>query len=74
MSIASINSEALGLPLRERILLAESLWESIGDPFEESPAMSDEDALQLAIKRDQDIESGEVEPLTHDDMMRRLRQ
>lgn len=34
MGIDQIATEALNLPLRERALLAASLWESIDDPFE----------------------------------------
>jgi len=33
MSIDQIAAEALRLPPRERALLAESLWESLEDPF-----------------------------------------
>ena len=33
MGIDQIGSEALKLPARERALLAESLWESLEDPY-----------------------------------------
>jgi putative addiction module component (TIGR02574 family) len=73
MSIDQIASEALRLPPKERALLAESLWESLADPFE-SPDEGDEAAaLALAIKRDQQIEAKEVQTLTHAEMMARLR-
>ena len=74
MSIDQIAQEALKLPTRERALLAASLWESIEDPFELSVDLDDEASLNLAEKRDQEIESGQVAAVSHQDLMRRLRQ
>jgi len=73
MSIDQIAPEALRLPVRERALLAASLWESIDDPFDLAVERSDAEALALAGKRDQEIEAGEVAPLSHGELMRRLR-
>jgi hypothetical protein len=50
------------------------LWESIEDPFELSVDLDDEASLNLAEKRDQEIESGQVAAVSHQDLMRRLRQ
>jgi hypothetical protein len=74
MSIDQIAPEALKLPMRERALLAASLWESIGDPFELPVDYEDEAALNLAEERDQEIECGRVQAVLHQDLMRRLRQ
>jgi hypothetical protein len=74
MSIDEIAPEALKLPTRERALLAASLWESLEDPFELSVDLDDEASLNLAEKRDQEIESGQVAAVSHQDLMRRLRQ
>ena len=74
MSIDEIAPEALKLPTRERALLAASLWKSIEDPFELSVDLDDEASLNLAEKRDQEIESGQVAAVSHQDLMRRLRQ
>ena len=74
MSIEQIAAEALRLSPKQRALLAESLWESLGDPFELPAEVEDEEALQLAIERDRQIESGEVAPISHDQLMARLRQ
>ena len=74
MSIDQIAPEALKLPTRERALLAASLWESIEDPFELSFDLDDEASLNLAEKRDHEIESGQVAAVSHQDLMRRLRQ
>ena len=73
MSIDQIAAEALRLPPRERAILAESLWESLVDPFE-SPAAADDDQLAaLAVERDRQMETGEVQPISHEALMARLR-
>ena len=73
MGIDQIAPEALKLPPRERALLAASLWESIGDPHLAVEGMSDDEAIELALQRDAEIESGAVIPLTHQELMQRLR-
>lgn len=73
MSIEQIAPEALKLPARERALLAASLWESIEDPFELAVGLNDDEAIALAEKRDRELESGVVAPVSHEELMRRLR-
>jgi putative addiction module component (TIGR02574 family) len=74
MSIEQIAAEALRLPPKERALLAESLWESLVDPFK-VPASADEaEAIAVALERDRQLESGKVQPVPHEEMMARLRQ
>jgi putative addiction module component (TIGR02574 family) len=73
MSIDQIAAEALRLPAKERAMLAESLWESLVDPFE-TPVESDErQALALARERDRQMDAGEVQAMSHEEMMARLR-
>lgn len=73
MGIDQIAPEALRLPARERALLAASLWESVEDPYALAADRSDEDALALALARDAELESGAVAPISHGDLMTRLR-
>lgn len=73
MSLDQIAPVALRLPPKERALLAASLWESIEDPYALSVDQSDEDAIALALARDAELESGKVTPLSHSDLMTRLR-
>lgn len=73
MSIDQISPEALRLPAKGRALLAASLWESIGDPYVLAADRSDEEAVALALVRDEELNSGAVVPLSHDELMRRLR-
>jgi hypothetical protein len=73
MNIDEIAPQALRLPARERALLAASLWESVEDPYSLAADRSDEDALALALARDAELESGAVAPISHSDLMTRLR-
>jgi hypothetical protein len=72
MSIDQIAAEALRLPPSERALLAESLWESLSDPFEGADA-DEVSTIQLALERDRQIETAEVQAMSHEDLMARLR-
>lgn len=73
MRIDEIAPEALRLPVRDRALLAASLWESIEDPYTVSADRSDDEAIALAIARDEELESGTVSPVSHSELMARLR-
>jgi putative addiction module component (TIGR02574 family) len=73
MSIDQIAAEALQLPPKERAQLAESLWESLEDPFKIPNDLTDASALALALERGRQIDAGEVQPLSHEDLMRKLR-
>jgi hypothetical protein len=73
VNLEPIAPEALRLPLKERALLAASLWESIEDPYPLGPEHSDEAAINLALERDAEIETGMVKPISHGDLMERLR-
>jgi putative addiction module component (TIGR02574 family) len=73
MSIEQIAAEALRLPPKERAMLAESLRESLVDPFKVPASTDDPQAVALASERDQQLERGEVQAVSHEEMMRRLR-
>jgi len=73
MSIEQIAAEALRLPPKERAMLAESLWESLMDPFQIPAQTEDSEAVALATERDRQLERGEVRPVSHEEMMGRLR-
>lgn len=54
-------------------MLAESLWESLVDPYESSPSADDDQLAALAVERDRQLETGEVQPVAHAELMARLR-
>ncbi len=73
MNLDKIASEALRLNPRERAILAEAIWESLEDPYFIPNDMSEKEALALAKQREKDIEKGEAVPLSHKELMGRLR-
>lgn len=74
MNIDQIASEALRLSSQDRAILAETIWESLEDPYLLSSDISDEEAITLAKQRDEAIERGDVTPLSHGELMNRLRE
>ena len=70
MSKEEIVERAMELPLRERVLLAEQLWQSIGPELE---ADGTREAIETAKRRDLEMTSGQVEGLTHDEVMESAR-
>lgn len=73
MTVDELAPEILKLPIRDRALLAASLWESLEDPYSSGMELSDDEALALAEARDAEMESGAVTPLSHVELMSRLR-
>jgi hypothetical protein len=73
MSIDQIAYEALMLGTKDRAVLAETIWESLGEPFVFSSDLSDEQAMALAKNRDQEMENETVTSLSHQELMERLR-
>lgn len=67
-----IEKAVLGLPPADRAHLALMAWESLADDpgFAASPAF-DPEGLALAGSRDREIESGAIQPLTHETFLRR---
>jgi hypothetical protein len=70
--IDRLASEALKLDPKSRAILAETIWESLEDPYLVSSDVTDEESISLAMKRDEEIESGAVIPLSHKELMDRL--
>ena len=73
MSIDRIASEALQLNSRDRAILAEAIWESLADAYIIPCEISNDEALALAKRRDQEMDQGVVEPLAHKVLMNKLR-
>jgi hypothetical protein len=70
MSTQQITGEAIALPLAERVLLAQALWQSINVGL----ADSDERAAVLeAIQRDEELSSGAATGRTHEEVMQAAR-
>ena len=73
MNVDELVAEVLKLPSRDRAFLATFLWESLDDPYSLTSDLDDEETLALAETRDEEIESGAVAPISHSELMARLR-
>lgn len=58
------------MALSERVLLAQSLWQSIAAGL---PDTCEEDAVRLAIRRDQELFSGAVTGRSHEEVVQAAR-
>jgi putative addiction module component (TIGR02574 family) len=70
MSTEQLTTEAMALPLPERVSLAQALWESIDAAM---PDIADDAALREAIRRDQELSSGSAVGRRHDEVMQTAR-
>jgi hypothetical protein len=66
MKLPELEQEARSLPERDRANLVLSLMDTLGDPGDE---ISDEEVYQ----READLEAGKVEPMLHEEFVRRVR-
>lgn len=73
MSIDKLTGEILRLDNRDRAVLAEIIWESLEDPYISSEEMSGQEAIDLSIKRHNEIEQGFVKAISHKELMCSLR-
>lgn len=73
MSHEELVREALTLPLADRVQLAQVLWESIGDVSQATTDDEEREAVELAWKRDAELDSGAVAGRTHEQVMEAAR-
>lgn len=73
MNIEQLVTDALKLSSHDRARLAEVIWESLEDPYFLQTNLSEAQALVLSRQRDKDIEKAKVTPLSHVELMDRLR-
>ena len=67
--LAEIEKAVLALPIEQRILLAESLLNSLPPEADE---MSEAAEIEEAERRDREIEAGQVKPLSDEEFHRRI--
>lgn len=70
MSTEQLTSEAMALPLPERVSLAQALWQSIDEGLQDNEEGL---AVQEAIRRDQELSSGTVTGRSHEEVMNSAR-
>ena len=71
MTTQQLTSDALSLPLAERVELALALWQSIDCGLSNSEPG---EAIREAKRRDAELESGAVAGRSHEDVMQSARQ
>lgn len=70
MSGDQLTAEAMALPLRERVDLAQALWESIEAGL---PDTDEQSAASEAIRRDEELSSGSAVGRAHSEVMQAAR-
>jgi putative addiction module component (TIGR02574 family) len=70
MTSDRLIADAMALPLAERVLLAQALWESIDAGLPDSEERA---AVNEAIQRDEELSSGKVTGRTHEEVMQAAR-
>ncbi|MGI8437076.1 MAG: addiction module protein [Chthoniobacterales bacterium] len=66
MSTQQLTSEAMALPLSERVSLAQALWQSIDAGLAD---VDEGDVVREAIRRDEELSSGVVAGRTHEEVI-----
>ena len=71
-SMAQLTDHLLSLPIGDRVILAQKLWESLDGP----PGVdgSQEDVRALVRQRAADVAEGRVQTVSHEEVMRRARE
>lgn len=73
MRIEDLTTHVLALAPGPRAELAQKVWQSLEDsPVVISP-QAEAEALEFARRRDTEIESGEIETRSHDEVMKDAR-
>lgn len=70
MSTQQLTSEAMALPLSERVALAQELWQSIDMGLVET---DEQTVIREAVRRDEELSSGAVAGHTHEEAMQAAR-
>ena len=70
MSTEQLTAEAMALPLKDRVSLAQALWESIDAGLTDTDEAG---ALAEAVHRDEELLSGTATPRTHEEVMEAAR-
>lgn len=65
-NISELEKEALSLPPQERERLTLAMWESL-----EGASEIDPEGIEIALRRDGEIEAGAVQTLSHSEFRRR---
>lgn len=65
MNVKNITNEILQLSPEKRAVIAETIWESLEDPYKFITDRTEKQTIELALLRDKEIEFGHVKPVSH---------
>ena len=72
-NISQLTQDALSLPLDDRIQLAQQLWASLESSDDAIVEDQEREILDLADRRDAELETGSVEGVSHADALAKAR-
>ena len=72
MNVKNITKEILQLPPKTRAVIAETIWESLEEPYKFITDRTENQTIDLALSRDKEIDSGKTKPVSHKNLMRNL--
>jgi hypothetical protein len=73
-NLSKLQKDLLRLPANEREQLALSAWSSLGRGSDPAiNAQLDPEGIELAMERDQQLDSGSVNAISHTEFLRRTR-
>ena len=73
VELPDLASQLLALPVQERAILAQKLWDSLSDAEAIDSSHDDSETLKLAQERDEELSRGDVEERLHAEVMKAAR-
>ncbi|MBI1903043.1 MAG: addiction module protein [Planctomycetia bacterium] len=66
---SQLTQDALGLPVEQRLLLAQRLWASLQPESDDVETNEVQEAVDEALRRAADLDSGRVQAIPHEQVM-----
>jgi hypothetical protein len=74
MQTDDLVRQLIALPLPDRVTVAQALWQSIDEGLATDAADDQQDAVQTALRRDEELSSGLRIGRSHEEVMEAVRQ
>lgn len=73
MQTETLVQQLMALPLPDRVIVAQELWQSIDEGLVADTADEQREAAKEALRRDAELTSGTVAGRSHEDVMEAVR-
>lgn len=73
MQTHEIVQQLMALPLTDRVVVAQELWQSIDEGLASGAGDEQREAIQVAMLRDEELNSGAAAGRTHEEVMGAVR-